>query len=200
MKGTDTFWARFPHTNMCPETFNLWVIAERLHVCAPAYFSRAVRDVLSDTYHDRWIGRGGTTAWPPHSPELNPLHFCLWGHLKPFVYAALVDNDEAHHRCIVDACQTIRNYLDIRVFELTRLCMMRRVEACIESRGGHFEHLLQMYSFSYNSQIKYFLTHVDADIYSYFGMWNSCQKFVRTFQLHFVYLFSIHSCSRTESL
>jgi hypothetical protein len=45
-----------------------------MHDGAPAHFSRAVRDVLSNTHHDRWIGRGGPTAWPPHStPDLNPL-------------------------------------------------------------------------------------------------------------------------------
>jgi hypothetical protein len=30
-----------------------------MHGGAPAHFSRAVRDVLNNTYHDRWIGRGG---------------------------------------------------------------------------------------------------------------------------------------------
>jgi hypothetical protein len=40
---------------------------------------------------------------------------------------------------------------------------MRSVEACIESHGKYFEHLLQMYSFIYNSQIKCFRTHVDTD-------------------------------------
>jgi hypothetical protein len=34
---------------------------------------RAVRDVLSNTYHDQWIGTGGPTAWPPRSTGLNPL-------------------------------------------------------------------------------------------------------------------------------
>jgi hypothetical protein len=48
-----------------------------MHDGAPAHFSRAVRDVLSNTYHDRWIGRGGPTAWPPPSPDLNPLDFYL---------------------------------------------------------------------------------------------------------------------------
>jgi hypothetical protein len=58
----------------------------------------------------------------------------------------------------------------------------------MESHGGHFEHLLQMYSFSYNSQIKCFWTHVNMDIVCCFGMWNSGPKFVLTFQLHPVYL------------
>jgi hypothetical protein len=54
--------------------------------------------------------------------------------------AAPDDNEEALHHRIVDASQTIRNYPGI--FEWMRRSMMRRVEACIESHGGHFEHLL----------------------------------------------------------
>jgi hypothetical protein len=94
----------------------------------------------SNTYHYRWIGRGGPTAWPPRSPDLNPLDLYLWGHLETLVYAAPVDNEEAFHHRIVDACHSIRNYPGF--FERMRQSMMRRVEACIESHGGHFEHIL----------------------------------------------------------
>jgi hypothetical protein len=77
-----------------------------MHDDAPAHFSLAVRDVLC---HDRWISRGGPTAWPPRSPDLNPMAFYLRGHLKTILYASLVDNKEAFRR-IVDVCQTIRNF------------------------------------------------------------------------------------------
>jgi hypothetical protein len=59
---------------------------------------------------------------------------------KKSVYAAPVDNEHSPHRRNVDACQTIRNYPGI--FERRRQSMMRHVEACIESNGGHFEHIL----------------------------------------------------------
>jgi hypothetical protein len=111
-----------------------------MHDGAPAYSSRAVRDVFNNTYHDWWIGREGPIAWPPRLPDLNPLDIYLWGRLKTLVYAAPVDNEEALHNCTVDACQTIRNYPG--VFVRMRRSMMRRVEACIESHGEHFEHLL----------------------------------------------------------
>jgi hypothetical protein len=48
-----------------------------MHDGVPAYVSRAVRNVLSITYRDHWIGRGEPTAWPPRSSDLNPLDFCL---------------------------------------------------------------------------------------------------------------------------
>jgi hypothetical protein len=84
------------------------VITERMRDSVPAYFSRAVRDDLSNASHDRRIDRGGFPAWLPRSPDLNPLEFYLWEHIKTLVYAAPVDNEETHR--IVDACQTIRSY------------------------------------------------------------------------------------------
>jgi hypothetical protein len=49
------------------------------HDGALAHFSRAVRNVLNNTYHNQWMGRGGPTAWPPCSPDSNPLDFYRWG-------------------------------------------------------------------------------------------------------------------------
>jgi hypothetical protein len=65
---------------------------------------------------------------------VNPLDFYLWRHLQTLVYAAPVGNEEALHRRIVDARQTI--------FEQMRLSMVRSFEACTESHGGHFEYCL----------------------------------------------------------
>ena len=33
-------------------------------------------------------------AWPARSPDLNPLNFHLWGHLKSIVYATWIENAE----------------------------------------------------------------------------------------------------------
>jgi hypothetical protein len=110
------------HIDMWPETFNLWVITERI-LSWP--ISRAMRNVLSNTYHDRWIGREGPTAWPPRSPDLNPHDFYLWKCLKTLCLCSSCWQPEAVHRHIVDACQTISNYP--RVFERMRWSIMRRV-------------------------------------------------------------------------
>jgi hypothetical protein len=136
-----------------------------MHDDTPVHFSRAMRDVLNNTYHDPWIGTGGPTAWPPYSPELNLLKFYLWRHLKPLMYVAPVDNEEALR--IVDAYRTIRSYLGI--FERMQRSMMRHVEACFERHGEYFEYLLLMYSFSCNSKMKCFRKHVDKNICSCFG-------------------------------
>ena len=33
-------------------------------------------------FPERWIGHGGHVQWPPRSPDLTPLDFCLWGWMK----------------------------------------------------------------------------------------------------------------------
>ncbi|KAJ4440508.1 hypothetical protein ANN_08649 [Periplaneta americana] len=58
---------------------------------------------------DRWIGRGGPIAWPPRSPELNPLDFYLWGHLKSLVYSSPVPDLESLRNRIVACSEDIRN-------------------------------------------------------------------------------------------
>jgi hypothetical protein len=158
-------------------------ISERIlymHDSAPAHFRRAAQDVPNNAYKDR-----GPTARPPRTPDLNHLGiFFLSEPLTTLVHAVAVDNEKPLHHRVVDAYQTILNCPSI--FERMRWSMMRRVEVCIESRGEHFEHLLhirKMYSFSYNSQIKCFCTHVDTDNFSRFCTWNLFPIFVHTLQL-----------------
>jgi hypothetical protein len=88
---------------MCPETINLLVIAKRVYDGAPAHLSRAVLVVHNSIRHDQWIRSAGPTAWPPHSPDWNPLDFYLWEPLRTLVYTAPADNEGALHR-VLDAC------------------------------------------------------------------------------------------------
>ena len=37
---------------------------------------------------------------PPRSPDLNPFHFYLWGHLKTPVYSSPIENEETIHQGI----------------------------------------------------------------------------------------------------
>jgi hypothetical protein len=56
------------------------------------------------------------------------------------MYEAAIYNEGVLHHRILDACQTIRNHPGI--FKRMRRSMMRGIEACIQSYGGHFVHLL----------------------------------------------------------
>ncbi|KAJ4444604.1 hypothetical protein ANN_06400 [Periplaneta americana] len=111
-----------------------------LHDGAPAHFSRTARRYLDRRFPDRWIGRGGPIAWPPRSPDLNPLDFYLWGHLKSLVYSSPVPDLESLRNRIVACSEDIRNTPG--VWDRVRRSMRHRCEVCIQAGGGHFEHLL----------------------------------------------------------
>ena len=65
-----------------------------MHDGAPPHFSRMARQFLNQHFANKWIGRGGRIAWPARSPDLNPLDFHLWEHLKSIVYATSIENAE----------------------------------------------------------------------------------------------------------
>lgn len=111
-----------------------------MHDGAPAHFSLVAREFLTLTYGDRWIGRGGPHLWPARSPDLNPLDYFLWGHLKSLVYTTPVENVEDLRNRIIAGCNLIRN--DPGVFERVRQSMRRRLDACMLARGGHFQQFL----------------------------------------------------------
>jgi len=119
---------------------NLRAASWFMHDGAPPHFSLAVREYLNQMYQERWIGRGGPVAWPPRSPDLNPLDFFIWGYLKSLVYAEPINNLEQLENRIEEACVTIR--IKPGVFERARDSFLRRCRVCIDMEGGHFQHLL----------------------------------------------------------
>jgi hypothetical protein len=111
-----------------------------MHDGAPAHFTLNVRHFLNVSYGPQWIGRGGPTAWPPRSPDLNSCNFYLWGYMKSMVYRTAVNTQDDLLNRIMLAAERIRNDQD----ELARVSrsLLRRANACIRANGGHFEHLL----------------------------------------------------------
>ncbi|KAJ4445852.1 hypothetical protein ANN_12537 [Periplaneta americana] len=97
-----------------------------LHDGAPAHFSRTARRYLDRRFPDRWIGRGGPIAYPPCSPDLNPLDFYLWGHLKSLVYSSPVPDLESLRNRIVACSEDIRNTPG--VWDRVRRSMRHRCE------------------------------------------------------------------------
>jgi hypothetical protein len=95
---------------------------------------------LNVSYGPQWIGRGGPTACPPRSPDLNNCDFYLWGYMKSMVYRTAVNTQDDLLNRIMLAAERIRNDQD----ELARVSrsLLRRANACIRANGGHFEHLL----------------------------------------------------------
>ncbi|KAJ8889626.1 hypothetical protein PR048_009126 [Dryococelus australis] len=95
------------------------------------HFIHNVRQRLNHSFRGRWIGRGGPVAWLAPSLDLNPLDVYLWGH-------CVCDVQTLEQRVRV-ACDDIR--VQAGTIERVRQSMMRRVDACIASNGGHFKHL-----------------------------------------------------------
>ncbi|XP_011861119.1 PREDICTED: uncharacterized protein LOC105558173 [Vollenhovia emeryi] len=73
----------------------------------PAHTAKATRDLLNKKFGRRWIGLHGLHEWPPRSPDLTPLDFFLWGHLKEQVYATRPVSVQDFKERIVRACRTI---------------------------------------------------------------------------------------------
>lgn len=104
------------------------------HDGAPAHYGREVREYLNNKYRV-WIGRGGSVAWPPRSPDLTPLDFFLWGYIKGRVYSSACDTAEEMRDRIVSAFATVTPEMLKNVMASTE----RRARLCIERRGGHIE-------------------------------------------------------------
>jgi hypothetical protein len=110
------------------------------HDGAPPHFAGEVRDHLDEVYDNRWIGRGGPVAWPPRSPDLTPIDFYLWGHMKQLVYSTPVLDAMDLVARIVEASEVIREQ---NAFEEIRQSAVRRFTLCNRFGGGHVEHMLK---------------------------------------------------------
>lgn len=117
---------------------NMWY----LHDGAPPHFTRQVRNWLNENFPRHWIGRGqdAPVAWPARSPDLNACDFFLWGHLKDVVYSEPIATIEELENRIREACDEIRNSPGI--FRRVQNNFARRLRACVNAGGAHFEQLL----------------------------------------------------------
>ncbi|GFS84977.1 uncharacterized protein TNCV_1305861 [Trichonephila clavipes] len=110
---------------------NVWF----MHDGAPEHFSIAVCNHLHTSYLGRWIGRSGAIAWPSRSPDLDPLDYFIWDHLKWLVCETLVATLEDLIARIVVASAVIASTPDL--FERIRRCRL-----CFDLRGQNFKQFL----------------------------------------------------------
>ena len=54
---------------------------------AAPHTTHGVLAYLGEVFPGKVVSKGGDVMWPPRSPDLSPLDFFLWGHLKAQVYA-----------------------------------------------------------------------------------------------------------------
>ena len=95
---------------------------------------------LNVTFPERWIGRNGPVSWPPRSPDLTPLDFCLWGWLKDEVYKEKANTREELIVRIMNNAALIKERQD----DLRRAThgVVKRIRKCIAVGGGIFENKL----------------------------------------------------------
>jgi hypothetical protein len=84
-----------------------------MHDGAPAHFSMYAREYLNAVFRARW-----SFFWPARSPDLNPLDFFVWGHLRCLVYETSAEREDDLLPRIQAACDNVRQTLDI--FERVR--------------------------------------------------------------------------------
>ena len=71
-----------------------------------------MREYLNEAFPNRWLDRGGPVAWSARSPELTPIVFYYWGHMKTLVYETKVDSKAALRDRIFAAAELMRNHSD----------------------------------------------------------------------------------------
>jgi len=131
--------------DILPDVFDdvplqLWVGMWFMHDGAPPHFSCIAHQYLNGHFPGKWIGRNGPVEWPPRSPDLNPIDFYLWGHVKIEVYSTPVTNVDELCERIVATFGAIRNRPG--QLEHVRESMMRRLNGCVAANRQHFEHLM----------------------------------------------------------
>lgn len=108
------------------------------HDGAPPHYGIGVREWLGEQLPGKWIGRRGPVEWPPRSPDLTPLDFYLWGHLKQIVYAESIRDLRHLEERIQHACDQIAGDTLLHV----QSEWLRRLQLCIARDGQHIEHVL----------------------------------------------------------
>ncbi|XP_066600983.1 histone-lysine N-methyltransferase SETMAR-like [Prorops nasuta] len=88
--------------------------------------------------HYRWIGRGEPIAWPPRSPDLTPLDFFLWVHIKNLGEPRRGGTEDEVRNTILESFKSLTPDM---VQKATRI-LKRRAEVCLNVKGAHFEQLL----------------------------------------------------------
>lgn len=105
---------------------------------APPHFDVRVREYLNTIFPQRWIGRRGYIEWPARSPDLSPMDFFLWGHLKSVVYKDLPQSLEELEDRIRAATQEITP----ESIQNSLRSFVDRLGYCQAAEGFQFEHLL----------------------------------------------------------
>ena len=99
----------------------------------------AALEFLHAKFRSRVISRRSDVAWPPYSPDLNPLDYFVWGY-------AMAQVRRIKPKTIVELKATVEDAVASIPEEMIRAAvanLAKRCEACLLASGGHFEHFLK---------------------------------------------------------
>ena len=105
---------------------------------ATPHTSKMALQWLQERLGERIISRGTDTPWPPHSPDLTPLDFYLWGFLKSRVYSGSPESLGELKRAIRRQVRAITPATCARVIGH----VAKRADVCLLRKGGHLENVL----------------------------------------------------------
>ena len=94
---------------------------------------------LQQSFPDRLISRRCDPQWSPHSMDLKPLDFYLWGYLKDRVYGNNPQTIPDLKAAITAPIRAIPRETCGRVIEN----FARRIQMCLQRRGAHLEHIFE---------------------------------------------------------
>jgi hypothetical protein len=111
------------------------------HVGAPPHFCRNITRYLNEQFPYRWIGHGWKQNWPPGSPDLSPIDYHVWGHMKNVVNESKMDAREELLQRILDPWDTLITLQVLRTVRLIRF-LVNRVSMSIRDDVSRLERLL----------------------------------------------------------
>lgn len=94
---------------------------------------------LQERFPDRLISRRCNPEWAPHSPDLNPPDFYLWGYLKDNAYTNNPQTVPDLKAAIAAQIRAIPREECVRVTEN----FARRLQVCLQRGGAHLEHVFK---------------------------------------------------------
>ena len=107
---------------------------------AGPHTSNQVLHYLRARFPERLISWRTERIWPPRSPDLSPLDFFLWGHVKEAIKLRQFDCMDQLTECITQAVRATNR--DKNLLARVMRNFRYRVEVCLREGGQHFEHKL----------------------------------------------------------
>ena len=107
---------------------------------APPHIHNDVRNFITETFGEaNVISRFYPHKWPPRSPDLSPVDFWYWGHVKRLVYGSGLPSSKAQ---LIQKIKDATNQISLRNVKSANNSFLNRLALLSDNDGAHFEHIL----------------------------------------------------------